>query len=330
MGPRRLPERRWQLAAAAAAAAAIVLAVAAALVAWQWLTSPPPPASAAAGAGASLARSAAQSTPRWPAAAPEPAASGAQPAALSRSWLRDDLGVAPDLKRVYDAHIDSADPRLRQVAVRALGACVPAFLPGPGETPSPEALIRALPANGRLEREAAYRTLYARCASLLGMGRDTLLALQRSVLAADASREAGVRAMSDLAAGNDDVANQRVGLALASGDPAAVAALSGVAQAWAQGSSAAPAVADRRAAARALDAALPWVACDLGLACGSDSLLALQACASQGQCEGDMPTRLAGAALADPAEAATIQAQRRRLMGLLKAGRALSLADLLP
>lgn len=310
------------------------MAAAAALVAWQWVTRPPP-AFAAAGAGASapLALSAAQSAPSKPGVAPGPTASGPQTAALSRSWLRDDLGVAQDLKRVYDAHIDSADPRLRQAAVRALGACVPAFLPGPGETPSPEALIRALPVTGRLEREAAYRNLYARCASLLGMGRDSLLALQRSVLASDASREAGARAISDLAAGNDDVANQRVGLALASGDPAAVAALSGVVQAWAQRSSAAPAGAERLAAARTLDAALPWVACDLGLACGGDSLLALQACASQGQCDGDTPTRQSGSSLPDPAqsaEAAGIQAQRRRLLALLKDGRALSLADLLP
>ena len=312
----------------------MVMAAAVALVAWQWVTRPPT-AVAAAGAGASapLALSAAQSAPSKPSVAPGPTASGPQTAALPRSWLRDALGDAQDLKRVYDAHIDSADPRLRQVAVRALGACVPAFLPGPGETPSPEALIRALPVTGRLEREAAYRNLYARCASLLGMGRDTLLALQRSVLAADASREAGARAVSDLAAGNSDVANQRVGLALASGDPAAVAALSGVVQAWAQRSSAAPTGAERLAAARTLDAALPWVACDLGLACGGDSLLALQACASQGQCEGDMPTRQSGSSLADPAqsaEAADIQAQRRRLLDLLKTGRALSLADLLP
>ena len=312
----------------------MVVAAAAVLVAWHWVTRPPP-AFAAAGADASapLALSAAQSAPIRRGVPPEPTTAGPQTDAQSRSWLRDDLGVAQDLKRFYDAHIDSADPRLRQAAVRALGACVPAFLPGPGETPSPEALIRALPATGRLEREAAYRNLYARCASMLGMGRDSLLALQRTVLAADASREAGARAISDLAAGNDDVANQRVGLALASGDPAAVAALSGVVQAWAQRSSAAPAGAERLAAARSLDAAMPWVACDLGLACGGDSLLALQACASQGQCEGDMPNRQSGSSLGDPAqtaEAAAIQAQRRRLLALLKAGRALSLADLHP
>ena len=312
----------------------MVVAAAAALVAWQWVTRPPPAfAAASADASAPLALSAAQSAPIRRGVPPEPTTAGPQTDAQSRSWLRDDLGVAQDLKRFYDAHIDSADPRLRQAAVRALGACVPAFLPGPGETPSPEALIRALPATGRLEREAAYRNLYARCASMLGMGRDSLLALQRTVLAADASREAGARAISDLAAGNDDVANQRVGLALASGDPAAVAALSGVVQAWAQRSSAAPAGAERLAAARSLDAALPWVACDLGLACGGDSLLALQACASQGQCEGDMPNRQSGSSLGDPAqtaEAAAIQAQRRRLLALLKAGRALSLADLHP
>ena len=63
----------------------------------------------------------------------------------------------------------------------------------PRETPSPEALIRAPPVNGRVEREAAYRSLYACCASLPTTSRASLLALQRDVLATKASREAGAR-----------------------------------------------------------------------------------------------------------------------------------------
>ena len=248
----------------------------------------------------------------------------------SRTWLPDEVGSAHDLKRVFDAHIESTDLRLRQIAVRAFAACAPTFLPRPGETPSPDALIGALPQAMRAEREAAYRSLYARCASLLGMGREKLNGLQRGVMTSDSSREVGARAQSDLAAGNDDVANQRVSQALASGDPATIASLAGVAEAWARRSSATPTDPRRLAAARDMDAALPWVACDLGMACGNDSLLALLACAIQGQCSGDVPQRLTGAGPSDPADRRAIQAQRERLLKLLNDGRALTMADLVP
>ena len=308
----------------------IVAVVAAAALVWRLAGGTQSAVVPVAGVETSPTLDGAPAAASWPAVTPEPAASTQRPVSPSRTWLTDELGLAQDLKRVFDAHIDSADPRLRQVAVRAFAACAPAFLPGAGQTPSPDALIEALPQQQRAEREAAYRALFARCAPLLGIGRDKLNAVQRGVLASDGAREAGARAQSDLAAGNDDIANQRVAQALASGDPATVASLAGVAQAWARRSSAAPASPERLAAARALDAALPWLACDLGMACGSDSLLALQACASQGQCEGDAPTRLAGAALTDPAAYAAMQAQRQRLLGLLKDGRALTMADLVP
>lgn len=265
-----------------------------------------------------------------PAAALEPGTPRPRTDSPTLTWLSDDLGSAQDLKQFFDAHIGSADPRLHQAAVRALAVCAPAFLPSAGETPSPDALIAALPPGLRVEREAAYRAIYARCASFLGIGRDKLNALQRELLGGAASREAGARAQDDLAAGNEDVANRRIAQALASGDPATVASLAGVAEAWARRGSAAPANPIRLATARALDAALPWVACDLGLACGNDSLSALQACATQGQCAGDLPTRLSGDPQGDSAERVAIQAQRQRLLGLLKDGRGLTMAELLP
>ena len=320
--PDRLPLRRLPMVA-------VIVAVAA-LVVGPWVVSPQSPAPPTPRVEASAALRTAPLVQTWPAATSGPAASDPRHVSPSHTGLLDEVGVAQDLKRVFDAHIDSPDPRLHQAAVRAFSACAPAFLPGSGETPSPDALIGALPQERRAEREAAYRALYARCAPLLGMGRDKLNALQRAVLASNSSREAGARAQSELAAGNDDVADQRIAQALAGGDPATVASLAGVAEAWARRSSAAPAGPERLAIARALDAALPWVACDMGMACGNDSLLALQACASQGQCEGDLPTRLAGAGLTDPAERAAIQLQRERLLGLLKEGRTLSMTELVP
>lgn len=299
-------------------------------MAWRWDASPQVSTPAAAGLGVSPSFTMTAGTRGEPTAAPEPASSRPRADSRTPTWLIDDLGIAQDLKRFFDAHIGSADPRLHRAAVRALAVCAPAFLPSPGETPSPDSLIAALPQELRIEREAAYRAIYARCASFLGIGRDKLNALQRELLGGTASREAGARAQDDLAAGNEDVANRRIAQALASGDPATVASLAGVAEAWARRSSAAPAEPTRLAAARALDAALPWVACDLGLACGNDSLSALQACATQGQCAGELPMRLSGVPPSDSAESAAVQAQRRRLRGLLKEQRGLTMAELLP
>lgn len=302
----------------------------AAITAWYWSIDPRSPGPATALLGVSPTPGLATSSSNSPAAAPEPGASPLKPVSPLKAWRADELGAAQDLRRIFDAYIGSADPRLHQTAVRAFSACAPAFLPRPGETPSPDALIAALPQELHAEREVAYRAIYARCAPLLGMGRDHFQALQRAIQANDGSREAGARAQNDLAAGNDDIASQRIGQALASGDPVSVASLAGVAEAWARRSSAAPADPLRLAAARALDAALTWVACDLGMACGSDSLSALQACATQGQCAGDLPARLTGAALSEPAERTAVQAQRKRLLDLLKDGRTLAMADLLP
>lgn len=320
--------RRRSRTVAAVLAAVVIVTVVSAL-AWQRLGGWHEQSPMGRPTQSSAWDAAGTSTPR-PVVASRAPASDLPTAPPPRRWLPDEVGLAPDLKRVFDDHIDSADPRRQQTAVRALAACAPAFMPGSGETPSADALIGALPAQQRTEREAAYRALYARCASLLGIGRDKLTTLQRHLLEHDVWREAGAAAQSDLAAGNADVAERRIGQALASGDPAAVASLAGLMEVWAMRSAGAPASAERLATARALDTALPWVACDLGLACGADSLLALQACASQGRCGGDAVMRWVGDAPAGSAERAAVQAQRERLTRLLKNGRAPTLADLLP
>jgi len=252
------------------------------------------------------------------------------PSAPDAKVPADAVGGAADLRRVFDEYIASADPRRRRIAARAFDACVPAFLPAGAQTPSPEPLIRALPAQGRAEREAAYWSLFARCRGFLGEGRGRLENLHRQLQGDEEAREAGVRAQEDLLAGRVDRIESLVSQGLNAAEPPAVASLAGLAARLAlernPDASPDPALLRR---AHAIDAALPWVACDLGLDCSASSLPALQLCAVQGLCEGDLGSRMAQRS-GDTAEAGEIQQERERLLALIRSGRALTTTDLLP
>lgn len=264
------------------------------------------------------------------AAAPQPANRVPVVASQKSAEASDPAGSAPDLKRIFDDYIDSTDPRQRRVAVRAFEACVPAFLPATGQALSPEPLIGALPPLRRAEREVAYRALFARCHRLLAGGRaaldDTQQALQR-----DQQHQApGLRAQEALLAGRFDRMEPLVVTALRDADPAAIESLAGIAVrilTWRQPDGADAATLQR---ARAVDAALPWVACDLGLDCNAQSLRALQLCAAEGLCEGDVTARLTARLSPGTVDPGDVQEQRSRLLGLIRSGRTLGLADLLP
>lgn len=261
-----------------------------------------------------------------PAAQTGPAPSAAPPA---KQGPLDPIGGALDLKRVFDEYSASGDPRGRRVAARAFDACIPAFLPANAQTPSPEPLIRALPPEQRAEREASYWSLFARCRGFLGDGRAALEGTQRELRANPESEEPGWRAQEDLLAGRTDRIDALVSHGLAASDPAAIAAMSGVAAKLAGVRNAEASDADLSLRARAVDAALPWVACDLGLDCSASSLAALQLCAAEGLCDGHLAARIARRN-ADGVDAARIQEQRSRLLALIRSGRTLSAADLLP
>lgn len=311
----------------AASFAALVLVFAALGAAWLWRD-----ASTEENSSAVLV----SMTPRHsgkPAASTPASSDVAQRAApvpsVTAKVSADPIGGATDLKRVFDQFIDSGDPGQRRIAARAFAACVPAFLPAGSETPSPEPIIRALPAEHRAEREAAYWSLFARCHSFLGEGRVPLQRMRRQLQEDQEAQEPGPRAYEDLLAGRTERIEALVSQGLTAVDPAAVASLSGVASRLAaqrdpDGTDAATA---QRASA--VDAALPWVACDLGLDCSAGSLRALQLCAVQGLCEGDLRSRMAlpsGASLDSP----EVQQQRERLLALIRSGRALTTLDLLP
>jgi len=243
---------------------------------------------------------------------------------------RDPVSSAPDFKRVFDQYIESTDSRERRNAVRAFEACVPAFLPAPGHAASPEPYLAALPSANRTVREAAYRTLFARCQPLLAAERSALVAMS-DALQRDTRNEApGAGAKEAALAGRLDAVEPLVSQALNNADPAAVASLAGLAEQLArQRSPDAPDDATLQRA-REVDAALPLVACDLGLDCSERSLWALQLCAAQGWCEGDVAARLTARNAFGSVDRDEVEKQRLRLVGLIRSGRTLHTADVIP
>lgn len=317
-GARRRPD--WRRATIA-----LGLAGAFAGIGW-WIASPPesPYVQQPVGRSAGDMRSVG---PPPPAAAPRQVVEARTQASPT---VVPDPGVEPsDLQRVFVANTGSADLRQRRAAARAFEACVPTFLPGRGEAPSVEPLIAALPAERRAEREAAYRALFARCTTFLRDSRESLLGLQQQLLADLELQAPGLRAQEALIAGRYERIDPLVSKALTRDDPAALASLTGIVARLAQLGDP-PFDPDRVQRARAVDAALPWVACDLGLDCGVHSIEALQACAAQGACDGDMLSRLMSQAAADGIDPADVAAQHERLLALVRSGRALGTADLLP
>ena len=255
----------------------------------------------------------------------------AEPRGASRtSSVTDPVGSALDLKRVFDDYIDGASAQQRRSAVRAFEACVPGFLPGAGQMPSPEPLIVALPADQRPEREAAYRDLFARCHRLLGPGRDALDAMRQTLQRDPQNPAPGLRARESLLAGRLDQVDPLVAEAFSSGDPADIASLAGLAAAMARSRASNGLDADSLKRAQEVDAALALLPCDFGLECGAQSLWSLQLCVSEGLCTGDYQARLTARMAPGSIDPEAVQKERLRLLNLIRSGRALGSADLMP
>lgn len=253
-------------------------------------------------------------------------ASARSPAASS-ARDRDPIGRAPDLRAVHDKLRASSDPAERRVARRAFGTCIPAFLPAAGQPVSVEPLVRALPANQRAEREAAWRDLFARCQRFGSEARDALMQENTDWRRDNDSADPGARAMVAARSGRLDDAAALVAR-ISPDDPASVDSLSGIARVLARNRAAD----DRDLALRAaaVDTALPLVACDLGLACDAQSLRALALCAVEDVCQGDVEARILSRAGVDVAMADAAQRERARLVALIRANGKLALGDLLP
>lgn len=223
-----------------------------------------------------------QPIPPPPAAPPPPR----EKRAAAPDGPLDPLGRAPDLRAIFLRYRDSRDPIERALAGRAHRACFPMFMPVSGQAPSTAQVLNALPVAHRNERRDAVDALFARCRAFLAQATD----------AADIVRTAERVSNGDLAApggaarwalirGDRATADNVVKQTLASKEPYAVQSLSGISKLMMNEQSAG-------VDSTATDAALALLACDLGAACGPDSLLALQLCATEGRCEGGARERM--------------------------------------
>ena len=262
-----------------------------------------------------------------------PSRQAALPAAVKLAVLGDPLAESSDLLQIFQHYRDSDDPRLKAAARRAFSACTPAFLPRSGETPTPEPLIAALPPAQRMAREEALRALYARCQSFMGLGRGVLLTLRGDLVADGGLLEAGQHISDQLAAGNVEQASRLATETLRGNDAASIASIAGplgILLEKLSSARAGAATAADRIAAGDVTAALPLLACDLGMDCSNRSLAALQLCATEGQCEGNAEARFLARAGVDSDRMAAVQAQRRRLLDLYRQGRPPAAGELLP
>ncbi|MGZ8273758.1 MAG: hypothetical protein ACXW2G_06505 [Burkholderiaceae bacterium] len=226
----------------------------------------------------------------------------------------DVLGRARDYRAVYTRYRESRDPIERGLAGRAHRACFPAFMPSHGKQPSTAYLINALPKENREKRRVAIEELFARCRSFLAPPLDAaeVVATAERVTNGDLASP-GPAARWALMRGDRAKSEELVEQALRAKEPYAIQSLSGMSTLLMSGSA-------HAARAEVIDAALALVSCDLGASCGSDSLIALQLCATEGRCEGSARERMIERLGRVDMEA--VEVERKRLRALFDSGRA--------
>lgn len=225
-----------------------------------------------------------------------PASATIDPYAGLTDRLANPLENAAALRPFFERYQGSANPLDRWFAARAWSACFPLFLAPANGAASFDNVTRALPADApnHAERLDAYRALMGRCRSFLDLPRATLAAHSEQINGATQSGallSPGERARSLYAHGQSAQAAGIAQVIVASGDAYAIGSLRDYAfQVLTQRADAGAAQGGVRPDLGAL--AVSIAGCDMGLACGAASLTALQACASNGLCSGDLRQRL--------------------------------------
>jgi hypothetical protein len=220
---------------------------------------------------ARLARS-----PVAPVAVSDPAATG-----------RDALSASTSLRWVYDQYARSADPSERSLAWHAWSVCVPSFVGVGGRPRAETSLGDGLPFDAsRLARLVAMRTLWARCQDFFAGSPVQWLEEARANAErhrAGDLRSRGEQAVTAVEAGNGNEALALIGEIAQRHLPYELRDLSGLVGRWHRD---APRPTD---ALR--DAVLLVVGCDFGMDCSAESELALELCAYNGACTGDLVER---------------------------------------
>ena len=179
-------------------------------------------------------------------------------------------------------------------ALSIWNACVPVFLGAGTQAPSLQRAIAGLPSDPRYDTQrSAYADLFGRCKQFYGDSNADLSArtsqLHRSGLNGDAVTSARLAAEA-AARGGLVRARSLAAQSLASGEPYELFELAGTASRLL----AADATPQQRTTAMLQDLALPLAACELGLDCQLNSLLAVRLCAFEALCEGTVQDRLRG------------------------------------
>lgn len=251
----------------------------------------------------------ADATSDKPIPAPPPLPPPPKPVArIEPDTPNDVLGRARDYQAVFLRYRYSQDPIERALAGRAHRACFPTFMPPRGQAPSTVHLINALPKEQREQRRAAIEELFARCRSFLVQAIDPADVVRTAERVSNGDLATpGASARWAMMRGDRAKADGIVEQALKSREPYAVQSLVGMSVLMMTDTGGGRST-------DVTDAALALLSCDLGAACGPDSLLALQLCATEGRCEGSARERMI--ARIGKVDLEAVERERARLQAL--------------
>ncbi|WP_354334739.1 hypothetical protein [Undibacterium sp. GrIS 1.2] len=229
----------------------------------------------------------------------------------------DPIEQSNDLRALFEKNRDSEDPAKLKLAYRAWRICVPNFI-----GPQSAWLAREMherPDND--ERRVAYRKLQDRCKNFSDFTDAQLAtqsAYQKELWLTGKTKTPGEIATSLLATGDLDAALLAAKTVLDSHDLKGVESLRGFFSAYLRdqhnGDEELAAIDELRAAAYTV------AACQMGLECGPNSIMAIEHCLYTGQCTGGIVERYLSA-LDQPSEKETLLAESKIIVERMQAHR---------
>ena len=268
--------RQWRIALLALAGLAAALAAAG----WYGLSMMREP-------GTQATAPAAVSTVPSPLPARRPVA-GADP--VQRLPAADER--SGNLQAAFAALWQSKRPTDKARAVSLWNGCVPVFLGAGTQAASLQRAIAGLPSDSRYDlQRSAYADLFGRCKQFFGDTNAELSVRTGQLRQARLNGEAvtSARLATDAAARGDAASARTLAAgALATGDPYEMFELAGMPSKLLPSDATPP----QLAKAKLQDLALPLAACELGMDCQMNSLLAVRLCAFEALCNGTVGERL--------------------------------------
>ena len=218
----------------------------------------------------------------------QPPATGADP--IRRMPTADER--SGNLQAAFAVLWQSKRPVDKARALSLWNACVPVFLGAGTQAASLQRAIAGLPSDSRYDAQrSAYADLFGRCKQFFADTNAELSARTSQLRRAGVNGEAvtSARLAADAAARGDPAGARTLAAGvLAKGDPYEMFELAGMASKLLPSDATPP----QHATAKLQDLALPLAACELGMDCQMNSLLAVRLCAFEALCNGTVEDRL--------------------------------------